>query len=405
MVASAFLLLPAGLAQRPGGGAQPPGGGATPGGNPGGTRGNGQGGVPQGTVGTPNNTNNGNPSTPLNRTIFISGQVIMDDGSALPQNVAIQRVCNGMARIESYANSSGYFGFNLGARTADALQDASTSGFDDFNGLHGPDNPNSNSTLPLQLAGCELRASLAGYQSQSVDLSLRQPMDNPDVGTILLHRLGGTQGTTISATTLNAPKSARKAFRKAMELEKKKKLPGAVASLQQAVAEHPRYAEAWYELGRAQADQGEFDSARQSFEAALRSDENFVPPYVQISFLDLREQRWQALADVSGKAVQLDPFTYPQAFFLNAVANYNLQHVDLAEQSARRAEKLDTRHQMPQVSRLLGTILIMRRDFAGAAAEFRNYLKFDPQSKDAAAVRSQIETLEKQSGPQTAAKP
>jgi hypothetical protein len=69
--------------------------------------------------------------------------------------------------------------------------------------------------------------------------------------------------------------------------------------------------------------------------------------------------------------------------------------VDAAEQSARRAEKLDTRHQIPQVSHLLGTILADRHDFAGAAAEMRDYLKFAPQATDAAAVRSQLDEIEK----------
>jgi hypothetical protein len=44
----------------------------------------------------------------------------------------------------------------------------------------------------------------------------------------------------------------------------------------------------------------------------------------------------------------------------------------------RRAEKLDTWHKFPQVSRLLGVILAGRRESAAAANEFRNYLKFSP---------------------------
>jgi hypothetical protein len=52
--------------------------------------------------------------------------------------------------------------------------------------------------------------------------------------------------------------------------------------------------------------------------------------------------------------LKLDSFNYPQEFFLNAVAHYNLRDMEAAEQSARRAEKLDTRHKFPQVSRLLG---------------------------------------------------
>ena len=148
-------------------------------------------------------------------------------------------------------------------------------------------------------------------------------------------------------------------------------------------------------VGRSLAAQGQAEPARQSFDAAIRADSQFVSPYVEISVLDLQAQRWQELADVSNKAVGLDPFSYPQVFFFNAVANYNLNHADVAEQSARKAQKLDAQHHIPQVSHLLGVILADRHDYAGAAEQMRDYLKFAPQAKDAAAVRSQLEGFEK----------
>ena len=67
------------------------------------------------------------------------------------------------------------------------------------------------------MAGCELRASLAGFRSDVVNLSGRRMFDNPDVGTIILHRQANVEGTTISRTTLEAPKDARKAYDKARE--------------------------------------------------------------------------------------------------------------------------------------------------------------------------------------------
>ena len=79
----------------------------------------------------------------------------------------------------------------------------------------------------------------------------------------------------------------------------------------------------------------------------------------------------------------------------NAVAHYNLNDVEAAEQSARRTEKLDTRHKFPQVSRLLGVILAGRREYAAAANEFRDYLKFAPGVKDAYAVRSELADMER----------
>ena len=242
---------------------------------------------------------------------------------------------------------------------------------------------------------CELRVDLPGYQSQSFSLAMRKPMDDPNIGTILLHRIGESGGTTVSATTLAAPKKAKKAFDKGMELARKNKLEEAHTSLQKAVELYPRYAVAWYELGRVQASEHDPGGARKSFDESIKADAQYVPPYIQISMLVASARRWQELADVTDKALKLDSFNYPQEFLLNAVAHYNLHHVEAAEQSARRAEKLDTRHKFPQVSRLLGVILAGRREYAAAANEFRDYLKYAPAVKDADAVRSQLADIEK----------
>lgn len=391
LAAAGMLLLRPGFGQRSGASTPPPSsGGTTPGGTPGGGRGpsTGQGNTPNTGV------DRTSPNTTPTRPILITGRVMMDDGSEMPHNIAIERVCGASPRIEGHTDSKGYFSFELGSRNVDALQDASTSGLDDFGAPGMPRSP-GNGVSQQQLMGCELRARLAGYQSQSVDLSTRQTFDNPDVGTILLHRIAETEGTTISATTLAAPKNARKGFQKGLDLEKKKKLDEARTSFQQAVELYPKYAEAWFELGRVQAAQGQLDAARTSFDESIRSDSKYVPPYIQISMIELSAQRWQELADVTDKASRLDPFGFPQAFFFNAVANYNLHHVEAAEQSARRAQRLDTQHRLPQVSHLLGVILASRQDYTAAAAEMRDYLKFAPEAKDATAVRSQLADLEK----------
>lgn len=398
LAAGSWLLLQPGFAQRPGNTTPaPPSTGGGPGGNTGGR------GPGPGTTSNPNTIGQPNPNNPNpvpGRPIFITGHVMMDDGSELPRNVAIERVCGTAIRVEGHTDSKGYFSIELGSPNADAFQDASTSGTDDFGRL-GPAGgfgapPGGSGFDRRLLLNCELRARMAGYQSQTVDLTTRQPLDNPDIGTILLHRLAGTEGTTVSATTLAAPKNARKAYQKGLELEKKKKMDQAQASFQQAVDLYPKYAEAWLALGQAQANAGQMEPARKSFDAAISADANFVPPYIQISMMDIQAQHWQELADMSDKAVRLDPFTYPQAFFFNAVANYNLHKVEAAEQSALRAQKLDTQHRMPQVSHLLGVILAGRNDYAGAAAQMRDYLKFAPQAPDAAEVRSQLEAFEKQ---------
>jgi tetratricopeptide (TPR) repeat protein len=219
-------------------------------------------------------------------------------------------------------------------------------------------------------------------------------MDNPDLGVILLHRIGGSEGSTISATSLNAPKDARKSYEKGLDQLKKKKMDDAIKDFEKAVEMYPKYAAAWSDLGRTQAAKEDFASARKSFAAAIEADAKYVPPYIELSLIEVRGQEWQAVADTTATAVKLDPFGYPQAFFFNAIANYNLKNYEAAEKSASEAERLDTRHLFPKSTHLLGILMANRQDYAGAAQKFKAYLKLSPAGSDAELVKSQLEKVE-----------
>ena len=343
------------------------------------------------------------PAANVPQPIFVSGRVMMEDGTGPPDPAVIETACNGRAHSEGYTDAKGYFAIELGARNG-VIQDASE--FSSFSGGMNSSGMTSggatsgfggnSQSAERKYMGCDLQAKLAGYRSQTVPLTGRRPMDNPNVGTILLHRNGpAEEGKTISAVSLAAPKDAKKAYDKGLEAVKKQKFGDAQTSFEKAVEAYPKYATAWYELGMLQAGQGKPDMARSYFDKALECDPKFVQPYLQISVLELQASRWRSLVDVTDRLVKLDPFDYPQAFFFNSVANFNLQNFEAAEKSALSAERLDTRHVLPKVSHLLGLILALKKDYAGAAERFRTYLKFAPDATDAAKVRSQLAELEK----------
>jgi tetratricopeptide (TPR) repeat protein len=311
-------------------------------------------------------------------------------------------VCNGSPHAEGYTDSKGYFSIELGARNG-VIQDASEyTSRSDLNAMRmggggATSGPLGSSQSPeRKYMGCDLQAKLAGYRSQTVTLSGRRPMDDPNLGTILLHRIGpAEEGKTVSAVSLAAPKDARKAYEKGLDAIKKRKFDDAQLNFEKAVEAYPKYATAWYELGMLQAGQGKMDLARKYFDKASECDPKFVQPYLQISILELQAARWQGLADVTDKVVKLDPFDFPQALYFNSVANYNLHNMEAAEKSALAAERLDTRHAIPKVSHLLGLILAFKKDYPGAAERFKAYLKFAPEATDAAKVRSQLAEVEK----------
>src|SRR5262249_15145433 len=155
--------------------------------------------------------------------------------------------------------------------------------------------------------GCHIQASYPGYRSDVVDLTQRHAMDNPDIGIIVLHRLGGVQGTAISITSELAPKKAKKNYEKAMQLASKGKNDESEQHLQEAVDEYPKYAVAWFELGRLQESSQKVDEARKSYEASVAADSKYVNPYEGLARLAAVKGSWQEAADRSKQAVYLNP--------------------------------------------------------------------------------------------------
>lgn len=331
------------------------------------------------------------------RPVFLSGKVVLDDGTTPAERVSIERVCNGLARRETYTDSQGQFSMQLGAEPQ-MFQDATVGGA--FDASRGSGMGDANGLPPSMTAGapntgvstrdlmvCELRASLPGYRSDTVSLAGRQLFDNPDVGTIVLHRLGTTQGTRISITTMKAPKDARKAYERGANLMKKQKPAEAAEEFAKAVAIYPQYADALVRLGEIRADQGGNEEAATLFQRAIDSDPQLIPPYFDLALIAGHKQDWQRMAELSDRALALNGYEYPVAYFFNAVANYNLHKLDVAERNARAARRLDSQHHIPKIDLVLANILLRRNDYAGAAEQLRSFLKYVPSGEDATTAR------------------
>lgn len=377
-------------------------------GNTGGSTGTGTTSIGRTTSNIPGNTTTNTPSPTIPRPIFLNGKVVIDDGSRLPEPAAILRVCSGNPHTEGYTDAEGNFGIQFGDEQG-VIQDAETSGTGPTAGMTGGLGAGTNTagglgsgmgnspSMQRKLDTCELQARLAGFRSQSILLVGRQPLDDPNVGTILLHRVakGEEGGATVSAKSLAAPKDARKAFEKGLELNKKNKASDAFHEFQKAVMLYPAYATAWCELGRMEAEMGQFDIARGSFQQALKADPKYVDPYLELSRIALNDKNWPELAEFTGKALALDSFDYPQEFLFDAVAHYNMHDFETAEKSILKAETLDTRRQFPQISYLKGLVQLQHKDYKSAAENLRTYLKLAPNAEDAVKVREQLAQIEK----------
>jgi tetratricopeptide (TPR) repeat protein len=329
------------------------------------------------------------------RPIYLSGSVRLADGTSPPASVLIERVCNNVVRPEVWTNSKGDFSFFVGEQNGAVFADASIGGNDPlFQDPRSGASDAQRGVNPRDLAGCEIRANLAGFLSDSIMLTFRGAMDDSDIGIIHLHKLGNVEGYTFSISTALAPKDARNAYEKGLDNVRKRKWADAEKEFVKAVGNYPGYAIAWYELGRVYHQQKKLDDAHRAHSEAIKSDPKFISPYGQLAVLAVIQQKWDDVVMYTSQVLKLNPFVAPEIYFYSAVANYNLENVDVAEKHAREAARLDTQQQIPRINHLLGVILAQQEDYKEAAENLRTYLKLSPNAPDSAAIKQMLADIE-----------
>lgn len=383
--AAAIAAAPLALAQAP---QQPGGGGQTPGGA------SGRQPAPQ---------QQGPAVRMPQRATFISGRVVMEDGTPPPSRTVIQRSCSGTTEPEGYTDAKGRFGFQLGGESRLRTPDASVGARPEIRAVTpgrggrggGRENASGEAVVMESRAGfgCEITAYLPGYRSNTVVIGRDTRTGQPDIGVLVLRRIGETEGNTISFSSLDAPDKARKAYEKGIAAGNEKKWDRAQQELEKAVGIYPKYAAAWYELGFALHHQNRVEQARKAYAQAVQADPRFTKPYLQLALIAARESNWQEVADTTGQVIRLSPAGFPQAYFLNAIAHLNLNNSGLAEKSARAALEREADRQYPQVRQVLGIALSNRGDYAGAIEQLEAYLKLVPEGENAERTRRDLADL------------
>ena len=312
---------------------------------------------------------------------FLQGKVRLEDGAIPTAKVAIESVCNGIPRVETTLDKKGDFHFTLGRNNPEVMQDAARSGTN-ARGAQVPTGWDGNN-----IQTCSVRAVLDGYKSDEPSLTDYRAGEKPELGIIVLHKLG--------AADAQIPKDAKKAFDKGAEAAKSKQTAEAVKNFRKAVEIHPGYAQAWYGLGAAQVEARQPVDARESFHAAIKADAKYVQPYLALATLEAGAQNWKSLADVTGRLLHLPGAGTPQVHLFHAVACLNLQDFDAAEKSAREGQAVDPQHQVPKLYQVMGAVLAARGQPGPAAEQLRKYLEYAPQAPDAARVKADLAEMEK----------
>lgn len=290
-------------------------------------------------------------------------QIVTEDGSPLPTSPQIipslsDRLVQECQIVNIFGNGSVQYVINYRSRPYD----------------------------PATADVCTVSIRLKGYQATQATLR--------NDATIVLKRVGLHEGSTVSATALNAPEPARKAYGKGVNAMTEEKWPAAQKNFEKAVEIDPDYAQAWSDLGEVFVRQSQPTEARSAWEKAVQADPKYIKPYIQLARLDMVEKHPEDAATIAGKAVAMNPLEFPELYFVYAAANFNLKHLDLAEANARRATELDKNHEVPRAELLLASALFAKGDRTGALQHFRKYLEIVPKAQDADQVKRAIAQLE-----------
>lgn len=351
------------------------------------------------------------PDVQMPRTLFLTGNVMMADGTPPPESIRVELMCNGQVVRQTLSSIKGEFHFELGSQSAfrSTLASASVGSTSGTPGLPQVSNGQPRNDLGIggavrssglgrfDMNSCTIRIEpLPGYKSNNLRLGFRSVFDKPQVGTIVLNRVDGVEGTIVSLKTLAAPKKARKAYEKAQKIlsKKKPKLEKAKKKLDEAVKAFPEFAAAWHLLGQVRLGLEDRAGARTAFYKAVETDEKFIPPYLSLSKLTIQSGLWKEAASVTSRLLKLDP-SLPTSRYYHAVSQYYVRGFKKARESLMVLRESGSFDLFPMAYYILGDILARGGEIDAAANEFKAFLELKPPANLKLHMESKLAEWEK----------
>ena len=329
------------------------------------------------------------------KRLLLAGRVILEDGNPLPESLNVELACGGSVRQETHTyGDEGRFSFELGGSEG-AINPAGTGSdtFDPFSRVPGE----RQDAERFDLNGCVIRTALDGFRSNSISLGVRSYMDSSDVGVIILRRMEHVGGSTVSFNTLAAPKKAQEQYREA-DLELKKQqgdVQKAIRNLKKAIELYPKFAAAWYLLGRCHHALRDRETARAHFQKAAEADPKYLRPYMFLAMMAVRDESWEEVARNCDHVIGLNPHI-ARAQYFSAVANLQLGRLDRALKSVTAVRESGSKRYLAGSHYVHGAILAQKKDFAGAAREFRSFIALKSGDKASQELQQRLAAWEKQ---------
>lgn len=315
-------------------------------------------------------------------------QIVMEDGTSVPAE--LQVVATGACAVTRiFGNGRVLFGRagpppndNAGPQSVGATEQPQPAA--DGNVTYGPLKlPNVGEDGRPR--GCTALVMAPGVRSQHVALT--------SDSSVVLKRLGEHEGSTISITVLQATPEAKKAYAKGAEAMRKKKYAEARKHFEQAVRIYPMYAPAWSELGDALIMSGKQEEARVALQEAIKSDEVYLKPLVQLAGLEADTQHWQECVRAADAAIALKAVEFPGAYYYRALAHLQAREWDGAVQLSVQAIQMDINMEYPRAHVVRVLALEKRGDRRAAEAALREFLTLHPPPSETEWARAYLSKL------------
>jgi tetratricopeptide (TPR) repeat protein len=202
---------------------------------------------------------------------------------------------------------------------------------------------------------------------------------------------------TVDQRELATPEKALKEFEKGRKLLMDEKEPAkSLRFFQKAIEIHPAYTQAYFYLGTAYMDLSKMKEAQAAFEKTVELNEKLALGHLALGTCLSAQGDAAAAEKPLVRAVELSPESPEGRYELGRVY-WALDRWQDAEPHARKAVELRPGHGPAHL--LMGNILLRKRSGREALAEFREYLRLEPQGPLAVQTREMVAQLEKALGP------
>ncbi len=300
--------------------------------------------------------------------VFLHGKVAMEDGSAPPKSITIERACidSEAAIYVATTNPRGEFTWKITLQEGDLVS---------FN------------------RSCVLRASLKGYESTTVDYSDWNLFQDPNLKPMTLIKRSGNPSVNVFSEG-QVPRQAFKTWARAGKAAQAENWPEAEKQIRAALQSYPRFAQGWHALGIIYRNEQKVDPAREAQLKAIQLNPKLQAAYLMLARLDIEVKDWEGARKAADTLIQLDSkHKYPEAYIHQSIGRWQLKDPDGAESSVKEAIRLDRKHDLPRAEYVLGMILESKRDFDGAREHMQRYIVLEPKASDLASVRARMDHL------------